>query len=97
MFFLLGCVSILAGLEPHSQRLRPPVGDTVLPGPRAVRSDPALTTTRPTVIVERETAKTPDNKSQVAKISFEDYHQTWSWIATSKAQPNEKNLCKGTW
>ena len=32
--------------------------------------------------------------SKVAKLSFEDYHITWSGIATSKARPDLKNPCK---
>ena len=31
---------------------------------------------------------------RVAKLSFEDYHVTWSGIATSKARQDLKNPCK---
>ena len=31
---------------------------------------------------------------KAAKISFEDYHLTWSGIATSKSDKNSKNPCK---
>ena len=31
---------------------------------------------------------------RIAKLSFEDYHVTWSGIATSKARADLKNPCK---
>ena len=44
---------------------------------------PEIPRTAPT----RETAK-------VSKLSFEDYHKTWSGIATSKTNDAVKNPCK---
>ena len=34
--------------------------------------------------------KTSSTK-KIAQVSFEDYHTTWSGIATSKSNPQEKN------
>ena len=39
----------------------------------------------------RDVPKTAGAK--VSKLSFEDYHQTWCGIATSKSQQDAKNPC----
>ena len=40
----------------------------------------------------RDAPKTSQPK--VSKLSFEDYHQTWCGIATSKSQYDTKNPCE---
>ena len=47
------------------------------------------------VKIVREIPTPPQTSGKkAAKISFEDYHLTWSGIATSKSDKNSKNPCK---
>ena len=68
----------------------------------AAELDPNLTEEHFRLTPEPEPIKivreipTPPQTSgkKAAKISFEDYHLTWSGIATSKSDKNSKNPCK---
>ncbi len=49
---------------------------------------------RKPVKLSRDTALPRSSHTKPAKISFEDYHVTWSGIATSKSERPPKNLCE---